>query len=318
MKVLAHLLVPGSHNNHHPHLLRYYGLSFVFYSLLVFTLIYNTYFVSAGSVLGFATEIIPDQVISLTNSQRKSVGASELKNNAQLAAAAQEKAKFMFEKDFWAHNSPDGVTPWFFIEKSGYKYSAAGENLARDFYTTNATVNAWMNSPGHKANILNSGYTEIGVAVVNGKLGGQDTTLVVQMFGRPLGVSAPANQATNPPSQAPVQTQNARATIPIQSVEVSQELQLPSETKPSNGLSLSSSILPKTTLLSNLSIVDSLSLLQKIYLSLIVLLIGAFGLDAYLLYKRGFFRYASHSAIHLLTIILTIPFVLVSSMGMIG
>ena len=79
---------------------------------------------------------------------------------------------------------PNGETPWQFIKGEGYEYSVAGENLAKGFNDENNMMNAWLNSPAHKANIAKAEYTDIGVAVIDGELGGQNVTLVVQVFGK--------------------------------------------------------------------------------------------------------------------------------------
>ena len=98
---------------------------------------------------------------------------------------AQRNAGDMFAFNYWAHNSPSGRDPWSFFQEVGYKYIYAGENLARDFMNSESVVEAWMNSPSHRENLLNPNYKEIGLAVVNGTLNGVETTLVVQSFGTP-------------------------------------------------------------------------------------------------------------------------------------
>jgi hypothetical protein len=103
----------------------------------------------------------------------------------------------MLAKGYWAHFAPDGTSPWSFFLKFGYKYKYAGENLARDFSDASSAVNAWMNSPTHKENILNPNYKEIGIGVVEGNLAGADTTIIVQFFGSTL-----SNTATIPVAQA--------------------------------------------------------------------------------------------------------------------
>lgn len=80
-----------------------------------------------------------------------------------------------------------GTTPWDFITGSGYQYEYAGENLAKNFMFSQGVVDAWMNSPSHKENLMRKDYTDVGFAVVNGVLNGEETTLVVQLFGKPLG-----------------------------------------------------------------------------------------------------------------------------------
>lgn len=148
-------------------------------------------------ILGYSSEITYQKVLDQTNLERKNAGLEALTYNPTLAASAKSKAEDMFKNDYWAHNSPQGKTPWTFFDASGYKYSVAGENLAKDFYDTDSLIKAWMNSPTHKANIIHPKYKEIGIAVVNGTLGGVKTTLVVQHFGTPLiAQSSPKNNRT--------------------------------------------------------------------------------------------------------------------------
>lgn len=136
-------------------------------------------------VLGFASQISPDKVIELTNQERLSAGVTTLKTNSLLNQAALAKATDMFEDNYWAHISPTGTEPWYFITNSGYKYLHAGENLARDFSSPSDVVRAWMASPTHRQNLLDAKYRDIGIAVVDGYINGVETTLVVQMFGTP-------------------------------------------------------------------------------------------------------------------------------------
>lgn len=125
------------------------------------------------------------EIINLTNAERIKVGLPPLKENSKLDLAAQNKAQNAITNNYWAHFAPDGTSPWSFIINSGYSYSYAGENLAKGFTFASNVVNSWMNSPEHKANILSEKFTEIGVGVLRGKLQGEQTILVVQMFGTP-------------------------------------------------------------------------------------------------------------------------------------
>jgi hypothetical protein len=102
-----------------------------------------------------------------------------------LDESAKRKAEDMRDNQYFAHDSPDGVEPWYWFEKVGYDYVHAGENLAIYFDDSEEVVNAWMHSPLHKDNILKKEYTEIGVATVKGKYKGYDTVFVVQHFGTP-------------------------------------------------------------------------------------------------------------------------------------
>lgn len=186
---LLHLLTPHHTNNYRARILHPAGLSLLVAIFLVSQSFVNLLTLSpnlpGGWVLGFASDITTAQTVEQTNSERAKQGLSPLTVSSTLNQAAAAKANHMFTHDYWAHIAPDGTTPWVFIKGAGYGYSVAGENLARDFDTTGSMINAWMESPTHKDNIVNNKYTQIGVAVVNGTLEGVETTLVVQMFGKP-------------------------------------------------------------------------------------------------------------------------------------
>ena len=96
------------------------------------------------------------------------------------------RSEDMFAKNYWAHYGPNGIAPWNFIMDSGYQYEYAGENLAKNFLFSQGVIDAWMDSPTHRANVLRKEYSDVGFAVVNGILNGEETTLVVQIFGKPM------------------------------------------------------------------------------------------------------------------------------------
>jgi|GEM_PF-818789 len=127
--------------------------------------------------------ISTSSLVSMVNDARTQAGLSALTTNGQLEAAAQAKANDMFTNQYFAHNSPQGKTPWDFIKSSGYTYVYAGENLAIGYSDSNELHDAWMNSPSHRENIMNPNYREIGVASVDGVYEGANTTIVVQEFG---------------------------------------------------------------------------------------------------------------------------------------
>lgn len=203
-------LVPGRHNNYHPHALRPIGLGLLVLVLILLNGTYNYTEAKRFQVLGYATSISPYEIVALSNQERTARGLAAYTNNAQLTQAAQAKAQHMFANNYWAHNAPDGTTPWYFIQTSGYKYSTAGENLAKDFDTSAGVVSGWMNSPGHQANMLNTTFKDIGVAVMNGVLQGVETTLVVALYAAPVAAPAPtpapAPSAKTPRQQPVAQT----------------------------------------------------------------------------------------------------------------
>ncbi len=134
---------------------------------------------------GFLAEVLPAVLVSLANEDRGSYQVSSLKTNPLLERAAQMKANDMASKGYFAHTSPEGVTPWYWFEAVGYDYKHAGENLAVNFSESKDVNQGWMNSPGHRENILNPNYTEVGIATAIGYYKGQETVFVVQLFGTP-------------------------------------------------------------------------------------------------------------------------------------
>ena len=126
-------------------------------------------------------------IILQTNLQRQENGPGSLKENAVLNAMAGKKADDMCEKQYFAHVSPSGVGSGDLADSFGYDYLSVGENLALGpFASDQVVVLAWMNSPGHRANILNSRFTEIGVGVTRCVFEGRSTWLAVQHFGKPV------------------------------------------------------------------------------------------------------------------------------------
>jgi len=200
-KFISLLFIPQEKNNHRALLLQpsFLGIFIALY-LLNQSIIQSLTVLKPG-VLGYSSEITVSKVLSQTNNEREKLGLSDLKYNDTLSQSAAAKAQDMFANNYWAHNSPQGKTPWDFFKSAGYQYSIAGENLAKDFYDTDGLIKAWMNSPTHRDNIVNTKYQEIGIAVVNGVLNGVKTTLVVQHFAAPL--NAPAIAKTQPVAPNP-------------------------------------------------------------------------------------------------------------------
>jgi len=106
------------------------------------------------------------EVIRLVNEIRRQNGLGELKANWELSRVARIKSQDMKDKGYFSHNSPTYGTPFQMMKSFGISYRSAGENIAKGQRSPEAVVNAWMNSSGHRANILNSSYTEIGVGYV--------------------------------------------------------------------------------------------------------------------------------------------------------
>ncbi len=122
------------------------------------------------------------QVVDLVNKERAAAGLPALKVNTKLSGVAEKKAEDMRDKKYFSHTSPTYGSPFDMMKQFGISYTTAGENIAKGQKTPAAVMNGWMNSEGHRANILNSKYTEIGVGYVTDSNG---NTYWVQHFIRP-------------------------------------------------------------------------------------------------------------------------------------
>ncbi|MFC5700924.1 CAP domain-containing protein [Cohnella faecalis] len=109
------------------------------------------------------------QVVTLVNQERAKAGLKPLQSNAKLTAMALDKAKDMYNKNYFDHTSPTYGSPFDMMKTYGISYRYAGENIAKGQRTPQEVMTAWMNSAGHKANILNANFTTIGVAYYNGE-----------------------------------------------------------------------------------------------------------------------------------------------------
>lgn len=154
-------------------------------------------------VLAYATEVSTAGLLGSTNEKRSAHGKTLLSLNNKLNQAAQAKADDMANRDYWSHNTPEGKEPWIFIDQAGYVYKQAGENLAYGFTTSSDTVNGWMNSASHKANMLDGAYQEVGFGFANSSnyQSSGPQTIVVAMYGNPQ--VAAATVAAPPPQPAP-------------------------------------------------------------------------------------------------------------------
>lgn len=180
---IFHFFVPHKLNNHRAKLLHNISLLI----LLVAVAFTSTFAIYLGKtnpqVLGVSYQISNVELLNLTNYERAQNGLPPLTLDIQLSDAAIKKSQHMFQNDYWAHFAPDGTSPWDFIRGEGYDYSFAGENLAKGFTTSYEAVKAWMKSPTHRDNILSDKYSEVGFAIAQGRLQGEDTILIVQEFG---------------------------------------------------------------------------------------------------------------------------------------
>ncbi|MES2876400.1 MAG: CAP domain-containing protein [Patescibacteria group bacterium] len=184
-------VVPHKANGYHPHAIRPGGL------VILLAIVAALQFAPQPEqllVLGQETDVTSQSLLDDTNTKRADANVAPLQINQQLSAAATSKARDMFNKQYWAHTSPDGTTPWNWIKGVDYKYSFAGENLAKGFRTSDTLITAWMNSPEHRDNMLSPNYEHVGFAVIEGQLNNETTKLVVAMYGEPLRTGSGATE----------------------------------------------------------------------------------------------------------------------------
>lgn len=124
-----------------------------------------------------------NELIFLTNQERLKNNLPTLSANYLLNKAATNKAKAIIEEQFFSHNLPEGGKFSNWVKDVDYKYTIIGENLATGFNANQVVIEAWMNSPAHKENILSQNYKEIGLAVIKGRLENKNTYVIVQYLG---------------------------------------------------------------------------------------------------------------------------------------
>jgi hypothetical protein len=197
---------------HPKHFLKVYWPYIPVIAVVSFSMIFgsinpNSSYHSQPATLAYATEMGAGALLDATNAQRSNNGLGSLTLNSKLNSSAQAKANDMVAKDYWAHNTPSGQEPWVFFDAAGYNYQKAGENLAYGFSTSDATVVGWMNSPSHRANILDGSYTEVGFGFANSAnfVGTGQETVVVAHYAKPVAAASPA------PTPAPTSTPTAKA-----------------------------------------------------------------------------------------------------------
>ena len=148
------------------------------------------------SVISNDNTLVAANIIDATNKERISAGLAPLMPNDKLAASAKLKTDDMIAKKYFEHVSPSGVTVSDLGNTVGYNYVIMGENLALGNFTgADDLVTAWMNSPGHRANILNTSYVEIGIYAAQGEYQGRKVWFAVQHFGTTRGACPAVSQS---------------------------------------------------------------------------------------------------------------------------
>jgi len=189
-KHLKDYFVPHAGNDFKPHSLQKAAVTGMALMILLSFALTNLQSIVWVSSDWLVSSILPAVIVDLTNQQRQGDALFGLRRSPTLDLAAKQKAEHMAVHEYFAHYSPDGVSPWHWFDVAGYHYVHAGENLAVHFTDSGDVVTAWMNSPAHRANIMSGNYTEIGVGTAEGRFEGFKTIYVVQLFGTPEATAA--------------------------------------------------------------------------------------------------------------------------------
>jgi len=178
------IFIPCPKNNYRPRFLESNVLLYYIVILLALKLVVVLFLACFPQTI-FFTDISRSVLIELTNEERQLLGISSLREDSLLNEAAYLKAQDMIIYSYFSHESPAGTTPWYWFKKAGYNYQIAGENLGIGFLDSEEIYQAWDDSPSHKANLINPKYEDIGIAVLKGDFKGNETIVVVQLFGSP-------------------------------------------------------------------------------------------------------------------------------------
>lgn len=204
---LKHLFIPHDKNDYKPHFFREVSVAILlFSSIFLLGASYGSSFFIHKTVLG--ASVVSSVLIDLTNESRLAYNEAPLTRNLKLDEAAQMKGEDMARLGYFAHESPAGVTPWYWFKQAGYDFLYAGENLAINFTESADVQKAWLDSPLHRANLLNVKFNEIGIATVEGTYENNPTIFVVQMFGTP--VYATSNSSSTEVVDIPVKEESVK------------------------------------------------------------------------------------------------------------
>jgi len=303
---LHHLFLPHISNNYRAKLLHRKSILAVIAVLFFAGFSFSAIRTSLPSVLGTFSDISSEQLLLFTNQKRQENALPPLSLNQQLSNAAAGKANDMFAQNYWAHNSPDGKTPWVFIKGAGYNYIYAGENLARGFTNAQDVINAWMASPEHRKNMLSTNYQSVGYAVETGKLNGEDTVLVVEMLGSTAlaAVPTPTNQLASKTRQeiitatsSPAPASNTPAPTPTSTPanKVQETVPQSSLSNKAGGLVLEANKTPNPN-----PLINSATLSSNVSKGVVALFIFALILDMIVIERRRVVRLVGHNMDHVL------------------
>lgn len=237
-EAIRNLFVPTEKNHNIPQLL--HPAAFAVYAVLAIGFIYAPTYVKKLQLADLSSGYRSYSLIEMINTSRKIAGLTPLVESETLDKVALDKAKDIFENQYFAHTSPENKTPWDFLRARSYTYQAAGENLAINFLTPEEAHEGLMSSPTHRANILSGLYSEVGVAVYQGIYQNQPSVVVVEYFGKPRATPIPTTSQT--PAKTTTKTTVPKATPAVKSAATTTQIE-----EPQNALSPAPTTMPTTS-----------------------------------------------------------------------
>lgn len=186
IKVLKKFFVPHAENNYHPHIL--HTKRAIFYTLVfgVMKSITVLLVILLPQEAYLHPDVLNEQyktILALTNTTRSDHRITAVAVAPKLDVSAQDKANDMAKYQYFSHSGPDGHTLAYFLDRAGYNYTVAGENLAVGFSDPQALVDAWIKSPKHYANLVDPDFIEVGIGLESGVYRGEPAVYVAQHFG---------------------------------------------------------------------------------------------------------------------------------------
>ncbi len=213
LQVFHDYYIPHHGNNHKPKIFHTHSVHAIAFSLLALKLVLVAMVFSITPVGAWLSPEVENEMVSLTNQYRASLDEKPLVRNAYLDQIAQVRAQDMIDRNYFSHYTPDGKKPWEWVDAKVYNYDRFGENLAADFITAKAVLDAFKLSPSHDKNLRNPNYRDIGIATVSGQLDGRQTNIMVVFYASPKSTPTPV-VAVTPPTEVPTVTPQPVAVVP--------------------------------------------------------------------------------------------------------
>jgi|GEM_PF-678587 len=203
---LKDFFIPHAGNNHHPHLLhtkRAVGYSVFFVGLKAAAVLMASSLPLQAFMMPDVLEQQRQEILALVQAVREQAGGADFALAERLQNSAQAKSADMARNEYFSHTGSDGRGLRYWLEQAGYNFRFAGENLAVGFADAQSVVNAWVKSPLHYQNIIDSDFSETGLGLESGEYAGKESVFITQHFGSPL-VALASAPADNTAASVPV------------------------------------------------------------------------------------------------------------------